>query len=134
MPNVRIDEDNGGPVETVEATCLNSFKSQLNRNEPTHEQGPCSQCKQEYFVDETVASRLRSVEPFVTTAAVAKFLGLSRRTVAKMAREGRIPAHPVSGTARRTWRFKLSEVEVSLASQLPHPILSERPDCSAESE
>jgi len=134
MPNVRIDEDNGGPVETVEATCLDSFKSQLNRNEPTPEQRPCSQCKQEYLVDEAVASRLRSMEPFVTTAAVAKFLGLSRRTVAKMAREGRIPAHPVSGTARRTWRFKLSEVEVSLASQLQHPILSERPDCSAESE
>jgi excisionase family DNA binding protein len=74
------------------------------------------------------------MEPFVTTTEVAKFLGLCRRTVAKMAREGRIPAHPVSGTARRTWRFKLSEVEVSLASQLPHPILSERPDCSAESE
>jgi len=82
----------------------------------------------------TVASRSRSMEPFVTTTEVAKFLGLCRRTVAKMAREGRIPAHPVSGTARRTWRFKLSEVEVSLASQLPRPILSERPDCSAESE
>ena|SRR5260370_13257294 len=85
-------------------------------------------------MDATVASRSRSMEPFVTTTEVAKFLGLCRRTVAKMAREGRIPAHPVSGTARRTWRFKLSEVEVSLASRLPHPILSERPDCSAESE
>jgi excisionase family DNA binding protein len=113
---------------------LNSFKSQLNRNESTPEQRPCSQCAREYFVDATVASRLRSIEPFATTAEVAKFLGLSRRTVAKMAREGRIPAHPVSGTARRTWRFKLSEVEVSLASQMPYPILSERPDCSAESE
>lgn len=85
-------------------------------------------------MDATVASRPRSMEPFVTTTEVAKFLGLCRRTVAKMAREGRIAAHPVSGTARRTWRFKLSEVEVSLASQLPHPILSERPDCSGESE
>ena len=25
-------------------------------------------------------------------------------------REGRIPAHPVSGSARHTWRFKLSEI------------------------
>jgi excisionase family DNA binding protein len=114
---------------------LDTIKSPSNCNKPTHQQGLCAQCVQEErFVDAKVASRLRSMEPFVTTAAVAKFLGLSRRTVAKMAREGRIPAHPVSGTARRTWRFKLSEVEVSLVSQLPHPILSERPDCSAESE
>jgi excisionase family DNA binding protein len=76
------------------------------------------------------------MEPFVTAREVAQFLEMSPRTVAKMAREGRIPAHPVSGSARRTWRFKLSEVEASLAlaSQLHRPILSERPGCSAESE
>jgi excisionase family DNA binding protein len=74
------------------------------------------------------------MESYVSATTVAKFLGLSRRTVMKMAREGGIPAHPVSGSARRTWRFKLSEVDVSLASQLLRPILSERPDCSAESE
>jgi excisionase family DNA binding protein len=76
------------------------------------------------------------MEPFVSTAEVAKYLSLSPRTVAKMAREGHIPAHPVSGSARRTWRFKLSEVEASLAlaSQSHRPILSERPGCPAESE
>lgn len=74
------------------------------------------------------------MEPFVSANEVASFLGLSRRTVIKMAREGRIPAHPVSGSARRTWQFKLSEVEVSLASQSPETIISERPGCSAESE
>jgi excisionase family DNA binding protein len=76
------------------------------------------------------------MESFVAAKEVAQFLGMSPRTIAKMAREGRIPAHPVSGSARRTWRFKLSEVESSLAlaSQLHRPILSERPGCSAESE
>jgi excisionase family DNA binding protein len=51
------------------------------------------------------------MEPFVSATEVAKYLSISPRTVAKMAREGRIPAHPVSGSARRTWRFKLSEIE-----------------------
>ena len=77
---------------------------------------------------------MNNPERFVNADEVANFLGLSRRTVIKQAREGRIPAHPVSGSARRTWRFKLSEVEICFASQLLHPILSERPDCSAESE
>jgi excisionase family DNA binding protein len=76
------------------------------------------------------------MESYVSANEVAKFLNLSPRTIAKMAREGRIPAHPVSGSARHTWRFKLSEVEVSLAlaTPPPRPILSERPGCSAESE
>jgi len=80
-------------------------------------------------MDATVASRSRSMEPFVTTTEVAKFLGLCRRTVAKMAREGRIPAHPVSGTARRTWRFKLSELDEWMQGRINsvrRPPLSER--------
>ena len=74
------------------------------------------------------------MEPFVSANEVAKFLGVSRRTVIKMARESRIPAHPLSGSARRTWRFKLSEIEICFASQLPRPTMSERPGCSAESD
>jgi excisionase family DNA binding protein len=75
------------------------------------------------------------MEAFVAAKEIAQFLGMSPRTVAKMAREGRIPAHPVSGSARRTWRFKLSEVNASLASQSPAPtITGRRPGCSAESE
>jgi excisionase family DNA binding protein len=73
------------------------------------------------------------MEPFVSTTEVANFLSISPRTVAKMAREGRIPAHPVSGTARRTWRFKLSEVERAFAPEpLAPTIAAQRPDCSAE--
>jgi excisionase family DNA binding protein len=75
------------------------------------------------------------MEPFVSAAEVAKYLSLSPRTIAKMAREGRIPAHPVSGSVRRTWRFKLSEISLALAAQSPGPtIATQRPGCSAESE
>jgi excisionase family DNA binding protein len=64
-------------------------------------------------------SVLGHMEPFVTTLQVAEFLGMSPRTINRMAKEGRIPAHPVSGTARRTWRFRLSEVEKHFASGSP---------------
>lgn len=75
------------------------------------------------------------MERFVTAKEVARFLEMSPRTIAKMAREGRIPAHPVSGSARRTWRFKLSEISLALASQSLAPtIATQRPGCSAESE
>jgi excisionase family DNA binding protein len=67
---------------------------------------------------------LARMEPFVSTKQVAQFLGLAPRTVVRMAREGRIPAHPVSGTVRRTWRFKLSEVGNHFASLLSKPTIA----------
>ena len=75
-----------------------------------------------------------AVEPWVNTAAVAAHVGMSPRTVAKWAREGRIPAHPLSGNARRTWGFKLSEVDSFLASRVSSGIVAQRPGCSAERE
>jgi excisionase family DNA binding protein len=60
------------------------------------------------------------MEPFVTAQQIAEFLGMAPRTVNRMAKEGRIPAHPVSGTARRTWRFRLSEVEKHFAPSSPN--------------
>jgi hypothetical protein len=97
IPNVRIDGDNGGPVEQCEASCLNSLQSQLNRNEPTPEQIPCSQWVQaEYFVDASVA---------------AKYLSCSRKHLLRLSDRGLIPAHPLPGSAqRRTWRYLLSEL------------------------
>jgi excisionase family DNA binding protein len=56
------------------------------------------------------------MEPFVSAIEVAKYLGLSPRTVAKMAREGRLPAHRISGSKRKTWRFLISEVSAFVAS------------------
>jgi excisionase family DNA binding protein len=65
------------------------------------------------------------MEPFVTAQQVAEFLEMAPRTVNRMAKEGRIPAHPVSGTARRTWRFRLSEVEKHFAPSFPIPIMED---------
>jgi excisionase family DNA binding protein len=61
-------------------------------------------------------------EPFVDASAVAQFLAITRRQVLELARSGRIPAHPLQGTRRRVWRFKLSEVDAAVVSGIrQHP-------------
>jgi hypothetical protein len=42
---------------------------------------------------------------------VAVFLAITRRQVLVLARSGKIPAHPLLGSRRKVWRFKLSEVD-----------------------
>jgi|ERR1035441_6416771 hypothetical protein len=49
-------------------------------------------------------------EPFVATEKVANFLGITPRRVLELARAGDIPAHPIGHGRRRTWRFRISEV------------------------
>ena len=86
---------------------MNSFKSQLNRNEPTHAQGPYSKCPP---------------EPFVDAARAAAFLCCSRKHVLYLARTGQITAYPRSGKSRRTWLFRLSDLEayvLTCAGRLP---------------
>jgi len=53
-------------------------------------------------------------EHFVDAAVAAQFLGCSPTHLLKLARDGRVPAHPLSDDdkkRRRTWRFRLSELE-----------------------
>ena len=47
----------------------------------------------------------------LTTEEAADYVGFHPKTVARMARRGEIPAHPVSGTRRKTWRFYPSELD-----------------------
>jgi excisionase family DNA binding protein len=56
------------------------------------------------------ASR-RAPEYYVDAGEAAKFLGIHRRTVLQMARDGIIPAHPLGDGRRRLWRFLLSELD-----------------------
>jgi hypothetical protein len=81
---------------------LNSFKSQLNRNESTHEQGPCSQCPP---------------EPFVDAAVAATFLSITRKYLLKLSRLGIVPAHPLGIGSRKQWRYRISELEKWALSQ-----------------
>ena len=56
------------------------------------------------------------LEKFVTAKETAEFLNVHVRTVVRLAREGRIPAHPITaGAGRRVhWRFLLSEVRAAV--------------------
>jgi len=67
--------------------------------------------------DAAIDSRL---EPYVDADRAASFLALDRKTVQKLARAKKIPAHALLGTTvkgRTTWRFKLSELDEWVRSQ-----------------
>jgi hypothetical protein len=59
-------------------------------------------------------------EPYVDCRRAAAFLAVDGKTVQRLSREGKIPAHPVlSGprNRRRAWRYKLSELDEWARSQ-----------------
>lgn len=60
------------------------------------------------------------VESYVDCKRAAEFLSVDRKTIQRLSREGRIPAHPVLTGAHRgrtTWRYKLSELDQWARSQ-----------------
>jgi excisionase family DNA binding protein len=57
------------------------------------------------------------LEPYVSPEKAAKFLGIRRDAVIRLARERRLPAHPVCFGKRRQWRFKLSELDKHMQSE-----------------
>ncbi len=56
------------------------------------------------------AEALGGVEVFVNASEAGDYLELHPATVQRFAREGRIPAHPVTGRKRKHWRFLRSEL------------------------
>ncbi len=61
-------------------------------------------------------------EPFVDAARAAAFLCCSRKHVLCLARTGQITAYPRGGKSRRTWLFRLSDLEayvLTCAGRLP---------------
>lgn len=51
------------------------------------------------------------IEPYIAAERAADFLSLSRKTLLKLARKGKVPAHPVGEGRRKLWRFRLSELD-----------------------
>jgi hypothetical protein len=54
-------------------------------------------------------------EKFVDSITAAKFLSVMPRRLLDMARAREVPAHPIGTGARKTWRFRLSELESALS-------------------
>jgi excisionase family DNA binding protein len=50
----------------------------------------------------------------LNTREAAAYVGLDRKTVERMARNGEIPVQPASGVRRNTWKFYASELDVWL--------------------
>jgi hypothetical protein len=71
---------------------------------------------------ESEAKRKRSslpVEPYVDAQKASAFLGVAARTLNEMARTGVVPAYQWGlGNQRRTWRFKLSELDSYMKSKV----------------
>ena len=52
-----------------------------------------------------------ATEPFIDAPEAARFLKLHPKTLLRLARDGKIPAHPLTGRRRHIWRFLLSELD-----------------------
>ena len=64
---------------------------------------------------------LAQPEPFVDAARAAVFLSCSRKHLLKLSSFGKIPAHPLPGSAkRRTWRYLLSELRTWMLNNGTH--------------
>jgi hypothetical protein len=72
-------------------------------------------------------------ERYVDASALAEHLSVTRRQILEMTRRGVIPGHPLGiGANRRVWRYKISEVEVAIASGIRKHSASNKPDVLAD--
>ena len=76
-----------------------------------------------YYVDAAEAARFLSIHPrtlqpvmteWLTAAEAAAHLKVRPRTLLLWVRQGRVPAHRLSGVRRCVWRFLLSELDAML--------------------
>jgi excisionase family DNA binding protein len=94
----------------------------LNRNNP-QSQSPSTAARLQTpyqltrFVERRRAQKLGFELP-LTTREAADYVGLHPKTVERMARAGAIPAHPVSGVRRKTWKFYATELDSWLRSKV----------------
>lgn len=57
-------------------------------------------------------------EPFVSAEEAARFLSVTRRYVLALARKGIAGAYPLgTGTCRKMWVFRLSELATAIAKK-----------------
>jgi hypothetical protein len=71
-------------------------------------------------------------EPFVSAEKAAQFLSVNRRYLLELARRGIAGAYALgTGTKRKTWVFRLSELAYGIESQ--NLLLNSRKPCTIES-
>jgi len=69
------------------------------------------------------------VEPYVDSEKGAAFLGIACKTLLEWARKGIIPGYPLGLGVRKTWRFRISELDSWMKATIrsaSHPPLPSR--------
>jgi excisionase family DNA binding protein len=68
-------------------------------------------------------------EPYVSAEKAAAYLDVAPKTLLEKARKGELPAYPWGSGVRKTWRFKISQLDEWMKGKLHserRPPLSER--------
>lgn len=61
---------------------------------------------------------LSGFEPYVDAQRASEFLAMTRKMLLQLARKGRIPAHPLGVGSRKTWKFRISELDRWMQSEV----------------
>lgn len=61
---------------------------------------------------------LPAFEPYVDPSRAAEFLAMTRKRLLELARKGRIPAYPIGEGPRKTWKFRISELDHWLQAEV----------------
>ena len=70
---------------------------------------------------------VKAPEPFVSAEEAARFLSVKRRQLLAMARRGLSGAYPLgTGTVRKVWVFRLSELAAAVEQHLTTPRTEKR--------
>lgn len=57
-------------------------------------------------------------EPYVDATRAAEFLSVTRKMLLDLARNGRIPAYPIGDGPRKNWKFRISELDQWLQTEV----------------
>ncbi len=86
-----------------------------------HQPGVVAEQTFEHLVDAASSSipvaDFGGFEPFVDEVVIARFRQITPRRVLEMARDGEIPAHPIGRGPRKTWRFRISEIDAHFSTK-----------------
>jgi excisionase family DNA binding protein len=87
------------------------------RRDKNHSDGAPTNADLTRFLERRRAQELGFELP-MNTEETATYVGYHPKTIERMARIGEIPAHPVSGVRRKTWKFFPSELDAWLRSKV----------------
>jgi Helix-turn-helix domain len=57
-------------------------------------------------------------EPYVDAERAAAHLSISRKTLLRLARRGAVPGHGIGKAQKRMWRFRISELDYWMHSEV----------------